>query len=223
MRGLGAAVAVVLAGAVAGPAGATSVRFQPEQSAVGGAPVASTVDIRLVDRPDARGVELRGLRTTSKASVRSSYRVDLAAEDAALVLDLVPQSEIARVCGAASCPTWYRITRGGDGVPTRVSYVQVPPESGVVLEEYDLIGATAVPPGDLTGARLLPGSAADGQTVVFSAAAGAWLATSGRPAVAAPATPGSPCTAGAWAWDATYLYRCVATNTWVRQVAERTW
>jgi hypothetical protein len=28
---------------------------------------------------------------------------------------------------------------------------------------------------------------------------------------------------GTWAWDGTYLYKCIATDSWVRHAAERTW
>ena len=36
-------------------------------------------------------------------------------------------------------------------------------------------------------------------------------------------TPTSTGRAGQQAWDGTYLYTCVATNTWVRQSPDTTW
>jgi len=41
--------------------------------------------------------------------------------------------------------------------------------------------------------------------------------------VAAPATPTSTGTQGTWATDGTYLYWCVATDTWVRWVVVTNW
>jgi hypothetical protein len=46
---------------------------------------------------------------------------------------------------------------------------------------------------------------------------------SGSGVVAAPATPSSPCTTGQRAWASPYLYTCVASDAWVRNVPERTW
>ncbi len=40
--------------------------------------------------------------------------------------------------------------------------------------------------------------------------------------VAAPAAANSTGTAGQWAWDASYIYLCTATNTWKR-AAIATW
>jgi len=40
--------------------------------------------------------------------------------------------------------------------------------------------------------------------------------------VSAPATAATACTIGQWAFDASYLYRCTATNTWLRSAAA-TW
>ena len=41
--------------------------------------------------------------------------------------------------------------------------------------------------------------------------------------VSAPATPTSTCTVGQQAWGSPYLYQCVALDTWVRDVPQRTW
>lgn len=41
--------------------------------------------------------------------------------------------------------------------------------------------------------------------------------------VVAPATPADPGNTGDWAFDGTYLYRCVATDTWVRWVVVTLW
>jgi len=44
-----------------------------------------------------------------------------------------------------------------------------------------------------------------------------------RTPVATPATPTSAGTQGTWAYDGTYLYWCVATDTWVRWVLVTSW
>lgn len=49
------------------------------------------------------------------------------------------------------------------------------------------------------------------------------LAVIATEAVAAPAAPDSPGTEGQWAYDSNYLYKCVATNTWVRTAVESVW
>ena len=41
--------------------------------------------------------------------------------------------------------------------------------------------------------------------------------------VDAPATPTSSGTKGQQAWDGVYRYECVATDTWIRWVPQRTW
>jgi len=41
--------------------------------------------------------------------------------------------------------------------------------------------------------------------------------------VTAPATPTSAGAQGTWATDGTYLYWCIATNTWVRWVVVTSW
>jgi len=41
--------------------------------------------------------------------------------------------------------------------------------------------------------------------------------------VSAPAGPTSTCTLGQQAWGSPYLYTCVATDTWVRDIPQRTW
>jgi len=54
---------------------------------------------------------------------------------------------------------------------------------------------------------------------------GAKFVISGGPLVTPTATPASAAAtgvAGQWAWDATYIYMCVATNTWKRALIE-TW
>lgn len=41
--------------------------------------------------------------------------------------------------------------------------------------------------------------------------------------VSVPASPTASGSPGQWAWDGTYVYICVAANTWVRFAPQRTW
>lgn len=133
----------------------TLVRIRAQVDAVGGASTASAIDIRLVG---ADGRELRGVRTTDGAPLTTLYRATLAAGSVPLVLDLVPQAQIAL---ADAAPTYYRVRRSSAGVPASDDLIQVP-VSGATQELADLIGASAIDPTDIVAGRFLPATAFSG-------------------------------------------------------------
>lgn len=140
-------------------------------------PGAARADIRLIT---ADGKQVLGFLGTA---LRTEYAaLPLAADQ---IVTLAAQSEIALPGGA---PTWYEIKIS---TPTRSETyrVQVPAQAGV-QDLRDLVGAAAVPAGDIVAGRLLPpptGAAAgyrlilsgDPLAATWSASAGVWGEISG--------------------------------------------
>lgn len=72
--------------------------------------------------------------------------------------------------------------------------------------------------GPLTGSELVPITDDNGNTVKTDTSA---ISRVNGP-VTAPASAAATGTAGTWAYDASYIYVCVAANTWKR-AALSTW
>ena len=81
--------------------------------------------------------------------------------------------------------------------------------AGLTLGQNSGTGGSIALNGATSGSASLT-VATDGASVTLNKV----LIVSG--AVATPASAAAACTAGTFAFDATFFYACVATNTWVR-------
>lgn len=123
----------------------TSVIF-PSLSDPANAGRGAPIQIRLVN---AQGRPLCCWRISDPKSIIRP--IDITLGSAAVTLDMVPQADIA---STGAVPTWYEITaRAGRGLDQPRFQV---PETGGPYQVSELIGAAAIPPGDVLAGRLVP-------------------------------------------------------------------
>lgn len=148
----------------------TTVLIPPADDGSGNT-VSATVRIRLVN---ARGLPRVGWHITNRSFQITEREIALA--DAPVPVELVPQAEIA--IDAAGSPSYYEFTiRPGTWARADVYLAQVPVSLDPV-HLMDLVGASAIDPGDVLAGRLLPDFSGepDGSVLGMSSGFPAWMA-----------------------------------------------